>query len=510
MKKVFFLILSLSIPQAYASEKYSNKHADIVYASDNELIYKSTDSESSRLWHYDVTNSSGVPIDIAKPYLKNSLLSYKKIDDLEIYTIEGAEQNTCDTWIHYQENNKLVASNTLCDTDIISLSNNRLYVALPSSLPVTPDEWQSSSLVSYDLQSNETHVELDRADLATLDSFSTYSITDIKHYATNTFVKLTDESRDYTWVIKLSNNREDRPAIIFEGIDGDESRIEIFAANELYIATSVGYSRSTTSLYKWVESTNFLEKIFSQDQSNYEFTSFLTFKNNLLSLSSQEGLNTLNLISASGDVTNLTELEGNVQGIYSNGEALFYTNSDSPFGKVYKISESYSNELLFQLTSYDRSLVIADSLIYFFSNEGIHFYNQEEKSSTLLELPTHIEAPQISGEPASTVKLNQDYRFTPDIFDSLNIPLKLTISNKPDWATFDANTGTLSGKPLEISKYENIVITASNGYMEQSLPAFSINVVNAEPEEEEKSSGGSLLYLISILGVTSLVRKLKK
>ena len=85
MKKVFFLILSLSIPQAYASEKYSNKHADIVYASDNELIYKSTDSESSRLWHYDVTNSSGVPINIAKPYLKNSLLSYKKIDDLEIY-----------------------------------------------------------------------------------------------------------------------------------------------------------------------------------------------------------------------------------------------------------------------------------------------------------------------------------------------------------------------------------------------------------------------------------------
>ena len=70
------------------------------------------------------------------------------------------------------------------------------------------------------------------------------------------------------------------------------------------------------------------------------------------------------------------------------------------------------------------------------------------------------------------------YNFTPQASDEYDLLLSFSISNKPSWASFDENTGQLSGTPAstDVASYENIVISVSNGVKISELAAFSINI----------------------------------
>jgi len=87
-------------------------------------------------------------------------------------------------------------------------------------------------------------------------------------------------------------------------------------------------------------------------------------------------------------------------------------------------------------------------------------------------------APTISGFPSSSVMENVLYTFTPTAFDADGNTLSYEIINKPSWATFNANTGALSGTPAvgQAGTYSNIVISVSDGSLSASLPAFNIQV----------------------------------
>jgi hypothetical protein len=87
-------------------------------------------------------------------------------------------------------------------------------------------------------------------------------------------------------------------------------------------------------------------------------------------------------------------------------------------------------------------------------------------------------APTISGTPAATVVAGNQYSFTPAAADPDGRTLTFTILNAPSWASFSASTGQLSGSPptADIGVFSNIVITASDGILTASLPAFSIQV----------------------------------
>ena len=91
------------------------------------------------------------------------------------------------------------------------------------------------------------------------------------------------------------------------------------------------------------------------------------------------------------------------------------------------------------------------------------------------------EAPSISGNPPAAVTVGSDYSFTPDASDPDGDTLTFTIQNNPDWATFDSDTGTLSGNAAAGTEgmYANIEISVSDGQASTSLPAFSIEVVQA-------------------------------
>ncbi|CAH9050682.1 Virginiamycin B lyase [Pseudoalteromonas holothuriae] len=95
------------------------------------------------------------------------------------------------------------------------------------------------------------------------------------------------------------------------------------------------------------------------------------------------------------------------------------------------------------------------------------------------------DAPVISGTPILTVQQDQVYSFAPAASDVDSLTLTFAISNQPNWATFDTETGLLTGTPERdnVGRFSNIVISVSDGELSDSLAAFSIDVlaVNAAP-----------------------------
>ncbi len=87
-------------------------------------------------------------------------------------------------------------------------------------------------------------------------------------------------------------------------------------------------------------------------------------------------------------------------------------------------------------------------------------------------------APTISGTPGPAVMQGTSYSFTPTASDPDGNTVTFSITNAPAWATFDPATGRLSGTPglQHIGATSGIVISASDGTLSASLPAFSLTV----------------------------------
>jgi len=85
----------------------------------------------------------------------------------------------------------------------------------------------------------------------------------------------------------------------------------------------------------------------------------------------------------------------------------------------------------------------------------------------------------ISGSPPTSVTAGQAYSFTPTATDSQGRTLVFAISNMPSWATFNSSSGQLSGTPPagSVGSYANIVIAASDGRVNATLPAFTVQVL---------------------------------
>jgi len=89
--------------------------------------------------------------------------------------------------------------------------------------------------------------------------------------------------------------------------------------------------------------------------------------------------------------------------------------------------------------------------------------------------------PSITGSPSTQIAINADYSFTPSASDPDGDPLSFTIVNPPSWIQFSETTGTMTGQPNmgDVGRYENIMITVSDGFGTDSLGPFSVEVVAA-------------------------------
>ena len=84
----------------------------------------------------------------------------------------------------------------------------------------------------------------------------------------------------------------------------------------------------------------------------------------------------------------------------------------------------------------------------------------------------------ISGNPVTSVTLGSAYNFTPVTSVSNGKSLSFSIQNLPSWASFNSETGQLSGTPTsaDVGSYSNVSISVSDGGLGATLPSFSISV----------------------------------
>lgn len=93
--------------------------------------------------------------------------------------------------------------------------------------------------------------------------------------------------------------------------------------------------------------------------------------------------------------------------------------------------------------------------------------------------------PTISGNPVTNMVVGNYYVFQPAAYDADGDNLTFVIANKPTWASFNSNTGRLSGTPgdPDIGVNSNIQIYVSDGHQGYaSLPAFNISVQDVAPQ----------------------------
>lgn len=90
------------------------------------------------------------------------------------------------------------------------------------------------------------------------------------------------------------------------------------------------------------------------------------------------------------------------------------------------------------------------------------------------------DAPTISGSAVPFVQATTPYDFKPAASDANGDMLTFSVKNLPAWASFDVQTGELSGQPDEtqIGQYNDITISVSDGTDTVNLASFSIAVLN--------------------------------
>ena len=126
-------------------------------------------------------------------------------------------------------------------------------------------------------------------------------------------------------------------------------------------------------------------------------------------------------------------------------------------------------------------------------------FNDGEKSEgqtfdfTVSEpLPTANTAPLISGLAELTATADLQYSFRPSAQDPDGDTMNFSVTSKPAWAKFSKTTGRLHGTPTsnDVGRYDNIVISVSDGQVTSSLAPFSIDV--------EAFGGGSATLVWSV------------
>ena len=127
---------------------------------------------------------------------------------------------------------------------------------------------------------------------------------------------------------------------------------------------------------------------------------------------------------------------------------------------TYQPAENFNGEDSFTFIASD-GLLTSDSAIVTISVSAIN------------------DAPVITGVPSSQIVSGAAYSFTPEATDVEEDTLSFSVQNNPDWLILDRSTGSLTGAPTDtdIGLTENIILTVTDGELNSSLEAFSIEVI---------------------------------
>ena len=75
--------------------------------------------------------------------------------------------------------------------------------------------------------------------------------------------------------------------------------------------------------------------------------------------------------------------------------------------------------------------------------------------------------------------MGEQYSFTPSAADADIDPLTFDVQGEPTWLSINSSDGALTGTPTlaDVGTYPGIVVSVSDGDLSDSLPAFSVDVV---------------------------------
>jgi len=121
-------------------------------------------------------------------------------------------------------------------------------------------------------------------------------------------------------------------------------------------------------------------------------------------------------------------------------------------------------------------------------------------SITVDQAPPVNSAPVISGSPATAVNVGDAYTFSPTASDADGDRLVFSIDNQPTWASFNTDTGVLSGQPAagDVGVYSGIGISVGDGQASAALAIFSISVDQAPPVNSAPVISGSPATAVNV------------
>jgi len=175
-------------------------------------------------------------------------------------------------------------------------------------------------------------------------------------------------------------------------------------------------------------------------------------------------------------------------------------DEDSPYlytPEIYDVDSSFS-PLIFSIENQPVWITAFDNTSGTLSGSpdnshvGVHsniIITVEDSDGLITPLPAFSitvnntnDAPAISGTPATSVNENTPYSFKANVTD-VDDPdtTSFNITNQPDWADFDTDTGTLSGTPgnEDVGIHANISIEITDAAgASDTLDAFDITVIN--------------------------------
>ena len=127
---------------------------------------------------------------------------------------------------------------------------------------------------------------------------------------------------------------------------------------------------------------------------------------------------------------------------------------------------------------------------------------KEETQVVVADSPPPVTntVPVISGTPATSVHIGTMYSFSPNAADADGDKLTFSIENMPMWASFDNNTGRLSGQPTlgNVGVHGEIQIAVSDGQDSAALAMFSITVDQAPPVNSAPVISGSPATAVNV------------
>jgi hypothetical protein len=114
-------------------------------------------------------------------------------------------------------------------------------------------------------------------------------------------------------------------------------------------------------------------------------------------------------------------------------------------------------------------------------------------STTAPTSPAPAAGLKLAGTPPTSITAGQDYLFQPKVAQGGGV-VTFKIQGQPTWATFDADTGVLTGTPATANEGTtgSITITGSNGSSSASIGPFTI-VVKAPASTPAAGAGTTTL-----------------